>query len=572
MPGSVTSATFPDVANVKRFGAAGDGITDDTNAIQNAISFATRMNGSAGTGGATVFFPPGIYVVRGLTIYNFIHLRGSGLEATTILLKPGANADVISTYHFSSLTGTNNVGGVVNFGVYDLTIDGNKANQTAASYGLRIYGYGYIIQNVRIRNTYSDGVYSEWASAGTASYDSMESQWSNVKVHNTGGAGINLQGPHDTQFNNVISYITGSHNFVIGPACTGFQATNAHGWGCAVGTNSVAWLIEAPVVNFVNCAAEGSDTMQVVCFATSKFSWIGGAIFSGNVNGGNNTNGIQLGQAAGKATPYKYSANQLNGATTQVWVTAYNINTLFDKCQGPLGTVYFEQDGGYGIVAGQVFFDTTKDWYSYSSVCNPPGALTNATGFTHSTSLQLIPQIPYTNQDGSVQKGGCFQIPVRAFKAVTFSNAMQDIFNFNTWFGPVPRCEFPNGCELRTYSDNYITRSFAASHGKFAVLESSTSLALVNNGTIPTSGLGVSRVNPTAAVTGAILEAGTTDANAMSGGGLLLTIQNESAFSITFDVTATSNVADGSGSVIAPLRSALFQWSAKKSLWYRIGS
>ena len=41
--------------DVRLYGAAGDGVTDDTAAIQAAIS-------KAGTGG-TVFFPEGIYIV-----------------------------------------------------------------------------------------------------------------------------------------------------------------------------------------------------------------------------------------------------------------------------------------------------------------------------------------------------------------------------------------------------------------------------------------------------------------------------------------------------------------------------
>ena len=46
---------FADVVNVKDFGAVGDGVTDDTSAIQNAIQSAN---------GASVYFPKGIYITN----------------------------------------------------------------------------------------------------------------------------------------------------------------------------------------------------------------------------------------------------------------------------------------------------------------------------------------------------------------------------------------------------------------------------------------------------------------------------------------------------------------------------
>lgn len=58
-------ATPPDLLgyyNVRLFGAVGDGITDDTAAVQGAI------NAAAAAGGGVVWFPAGVYVHTGLTI------------------------------------------------------------------------------------------------------------------------------------------------------------------------------------------------------------------------------------------------------------------------------------------------------------------------------------------------------------------------------------------------------------------------------------------------------------------------------------------------------------------------
>lgn len=60
--------------SVKDFGATGDGVTDDTTAIQNAI------NQVAGQGGGVVWFPYGTYLISQLTLNAVVgvQLRGSG--------------------------------------------------------------------------------------------------------------------------------------------------------------------------------------------------------------------------------------------------------------------------------------------------------------------------------------------------------------------------------------------------------------------------------------------------------------------------------------------------------------
>lgn len=66
------------VINVKDYGAAGNGATNDSTAISNAATAATSA------GGGTVFFPPGTYIASGLLIKNGVTFRGSGKSLTTI--------------------------------------------------------------------------------------------------------------------------------------------------------------------------------------------------------------------------------------------------------------------------------------------------------------------------------------------------------------------------------------------------------------------------------------------------------------------------------------------------------
>lgn len=77
--------------NVKAYGAVGDGVADDTAAIQAAVNDAA----AAGSGtGATVFFPPGTYLVTStITVAgHWVYLQGAGPKATKIKFVPTADA------------------------------------------------------------------------------------------------------------------------------------------------------------------------------------------------------------------------------------------------------------------------------------------------------------------------------------------------------------------------------------------------------------------------------------------------------------------------------------------------
>jgi len=96
--GSTTARTlvarFGEVFNVKDFGATGDGVTNDSAAIQAAINAAAASSDGRITNkfkGATVYFPRGVYTLgTAITMttmsYCGIHLLGDGTGATMIRL------------------------------------------------------------------------------------------------------------------------------------------------------------------------------------------------------------------------------------------------------------------------------------------------------------------------------------------------------------------------------------------------------------------------------------------------------------------------------------------------------
>jgi hypothetical protein len=147
-------------------------------------------------------------------------------------------------------------------------------------------------------------------------------------------------------------------------------------------------------------------------------------------------------------------------------------------------------------------------------------------------------------------------------KEATFTDGVTDRLNVNTSAGQV---EVPNGTPIKGYSDAYITATWQLINGTLALAQSATAPDPGANGTIATQNLGLTRVNPAAARTGVILQAGTVP-------GQLVVVENlaASANSITFAAAGTSFVADGTGDSIAGGTSGLFNWDSIANLWYRV--
>ncbi len=538
----IGGATF---VNVKNYGVTGDGVTDDTLAIAAA-------NAAVATTGGVLFFPPGTYLTGPQTINAKVSYVGAGKGATVIKLKNGANTDLFSaqvaSINLSAAFGVGPQGTLYNFSFQDMTLDGNKANQTAGpSYCLRFYGYSYILQNIEVRNGYSGNILSDWNSGNNFASDSMEAQWLNVKSHHAGGIGIEFGGPHDSQFVNVISFLDASHDIHICPNAVGCQWTAMHAWQPNYTVNAVAVLCEAADNYFLNCQAESSDTCQVVVLG-SGFNWIGGNAFGGSVTTGS---GFQIGQIGGQ-TPYPSMILQSAGTTTGYSPTHCRINSRISSCQGTNGALYLANEGGYN---------------DFTLTCDQSAG--NAVVGTIAENTAMALHVQGLTADGTKGKSGAYSFPVKANGAFTITDGTNDYINVNTMF---KKLELVNNTPLYMWSGNYnnLADQFnfdgiggCQINGILCGGQSSSSPALATAGTITTAGLQVSRVAPAAAVTGVILQAGTQP-------GQKITVVNESAFSITFAASGTSGVADGTSDVIAANTAREFVWDSSNNLWYRL--
>lgn len=142
------SARFADSFNVKDYGAVGDGNTDDTAAIQAAISaIPTTAGGTLPTlpattaqGGYAVVLPRGVYKITAKLVVGARRMMflGNGMIGSngTIIYQTDANADFID-YYTSSLDGIS-VYGIQFYGAGKASGTGNairlgRAAQTAFS-------------------------------------------------------------------------------------------------------------------------------------------------------------------------------------------------------------------------------------------------------------------------------------------------------------------------------------------------------------------------------------------------------------------------------------------------------
>lgn len=105
-----------DFVSVKDFGAVGDGVVDDTDAIQAALDAHSH-----------VYFPAGTYLHTGILLNSGNTLTGAGMGATVLYLADESNTHSIFGSSTDDVT------------IRDLKVYGNKANQTGGNDGRGIY-------------------------------------------------------------------------------------------------------------------------------------------------------------------------------------------------------------------------------------------------------------------------------------------------------------------------------------------------------------------------------------------------------------------------------------------------
>jgi len=462
--------------NVVDKGADPTGATDSTTAITTARSIVNAA------GGGIVFWPKGTFITGNQPCYNNVYDFGAGVGITTVKLKNGANTDL-----FSALTSSINLAAalqsssntaITNFGWSNMTLDGNKANQSSGtSYPIRVYGHRHILEHVEIKNGYSGGLLMDYngnlnPSGGN---NAFMPHWYDVMVHDCNGIGIQCGGPTDAQWVAVNAFNSAGLNLHLAPNTIACKMANCHFW--AQGTGSVNVLNEAFGTKMANCQIEGSDTCALVLIGNDIH--LSGCLIGTEGDAVRNKRGIQLGQSAGN-TAIPGQVYQLGGLTTSQFSFENVIDARIVNCTtGALD----EQNTGnniYNVLAYQT-----------------SGTAITQNGGNLGSSATAILRVDGLTPDGTQGKGGAMQLGGQLSNA-GFQVKGQDgtAFNINTMAkASNGAIQLRNGYNLIGYSDDGFTRTFSIDpqYGNMSLgnlLQLSNASAFTSGTGVPSSGFG----------------------------------------------------------------------------------
>lgn len=442
---SADAQTSDPFVDVKAFGATGNGSTDDTAAIQKALTYAAGLGTRP-----EVFFPAGTYIIsQTLTISSPMLLAGTAADlyggssirmtsgsADVIVLAAGAAGSAIEGLAIRSSQTTLTAGA-------GIRVDFTTSNNGSGTTPLRI-------ENVFVSNTY-DGIWVQAANnvylsdlviASTA-HDGLRlgqsgSSASVLDVYirssimsSAPNADIDISYAAGVEMNNVQTFRGGHGVLVANSAQFFFQGVIADS------TTGDAYSISTSNdLNFVNCWAAGSSGGHGVSLLTvNNFSWMGGFIRSNYDSGIVVNSGVQnlsVSNTALSSNGYLNSTGLdtygifVNQAMTNLRVT----NNVFGDVGEDAGNVrqtyamYFNTSAG--ATANTAVIQGNQDFHdTFSNAYTSPWILAGNTGQLSWTVGDGAPSGSCTNGSlySALVNGGALSVCVNsAWHTVSLAN------------------------------------------------------------------------------------------------------------------------------------------------------
>lgn len=212
---TTVEAKLREFVSVKDFGAVGDGVTDDTVAIQAALDYARSLvlqtasnvadQNFPNKGGATVFVPAGEYIISQIEIPETVSLVGAGKTST---LFTSTFDGAIIRNKVTSGDGTYDKAGIY---MADFAVQGDrtKTNQTGID-TLRLFDCK--MENITIYKCGKHGLHIRQA---------ITSSFENITASNNVGAGIVLDEGVDFWDTGVANSLPANANTILN--CHGFR-------------------------------------------------------------------------------------------------------------------------------------------------------------------------------------------------------------------------------------------------------------------------------------------------------------------------------------------------------------
>jgi hypothetical protein len=207
---------FADVINVKDFGAIGNGVANDTAAIQAAIDYAASQSR-----GGCVYYPSGRYLITSAILVKtpFVNQRGDGIFSSIIITNTDINTMIIGSNPIESLEGVD----VVGIGFYHANAVGKtKPHLTLISVEQSIFNvwigggrYGIVTyggQGITFDRVFAPGNYVSGSPTLNSAEGIMLRSASEASGYTLGASAVDL--PTEVNFNNI---------YINGPRVAGWQ-------------------------------------------------------------------------------------------------------------------------------------------------------------------------------------------------------------------------------------------------------------------------------------------------------------------------------------------------------------
>lgn len=328
---AVIALTPPLYINVKQYGAAGDGVTDDTTAIQNALTAAGTVQGSS------VFLPQGIYLISAtLQFSGYTSVLGVGDTdfGSIIRVKTGT---ALTTPMLASLdwyTNATTCGNPVH--IADIRLDGNAATSGTAAHGLVAMNYWSIFERISIANVAGDGFrFTAFNKAGThISNTCVEPKISRIQVRTCGVVGIHVYDDGTTLNSNTDGFLQDC--IVTGAGTYGIYIEMGPGW-LIQGNHVYGTGIDALYVK--RCYATRVIGNYIDGYGSGSATFIAGIAMDINNGRGSSCIGNHVGYESSSATG-PYQSIRITGAGSASSICVCMGNTVNgNNGSGSLGYV-----------------------------------------------------------------------------------------------------------------------------------------------------------------------------------------------------------------------------------------
>jgi hypothetical protein len=366
------------VINVKDYGAVGNGTTDDTLAIQNAID--------ASAFGNTIYFPTGTYIVSNtIKLLKGRRYIGCNRESSTIKQANSTNLDaVIASETWLSPTATASDNPIY---IENLGINGNKTNQTGGlGIGIALISFWNSLRDLEIYGTYGDGIrLTSVRQDGTdLSLAGVEIHLYRIDIRSVEGYGIHIYdtspGSQDITDGWIVDCI------IQGTGKDGIRVDTGAGWlirgnhlygvqktGINVGRGDSCRVIENYIEPWGNSSTAGTYAAIALGDGLNNFlASTNPAIISNNTI-------FLSGSVAGGTVIYGILGIASNGATVNIVITG---NALYSN--GFFTGIRIGNQGSGSITSAVVTGNLVKNWAtSISPSAN--GGILNIVGDTFRT-------------------------------------------------------------------------------------------------------------------------------------------------------------------------------------------